>query len=191
MYKLLLVFTILGMAVRAEIAPKDGVSKKFESSDFSPWTAPLTDQYGHQLKLEDIGGRHLLVTGLYTTCMNPAKCPLVAKWVQEAEVTRLKSPNNDKVRIVVISFDPNDTPETLAEYSRENQWGNGVIFAKVNGGAKEVETFFRSLGFRLSVGEGGVSIHAVQMKFYDPQRHLLESSDRKVMDWSKVLESVS
>lgn len=78
----------------------------------------LTDQDGKVFSTDDLRGRALLITFIYTRCPLPDYCPLmtnnfgdIARLLAEAKVSA------DRVRLLAVSIDPeHDTPTILREY---------------------------------------------------------------------------
>jgi protein SCO1 len=73
----------------------------------------LTDHAGRSLALDDLRGRPVALTFLYTSC--PDLCPLTAQRLGQS-LAKL-GPDGERVAVVVISVDPaNDTPEAARAF---------------------------------------------------------------------------
>jgi protein SCO1/2 len=78
-----------------------------------------TDQTGHTGELRELRGRPLVAAMVYTSC--EYVCPLIVEEVKKVE-RRLPSAERDRVRFVLISFDPErDSPRALAVYARKRE----------------------------------------------------------------------
>lgn len=79
----------------------------------------LVDQDGNSMKLEDLEGRPVLLSFIYTSCPDAKMCPLLTqKMVQVQKKVNANDP--ESARFVSVTFDPEtDTPETLKHYGEQ------------------------------------------------------------------------
>jgi len=78
----------------------------------------VTLQDGKQAKISDYRGKTLVLTFVYTRCPVPTFCPLMDRKFGELAARLRNTPREDKVRLLSISFDPdNDTPAVLASHA--------------------------------------------------------------------------
>lgn len=87
----------------------------------------LTNQDGHQIRLDSYKGKVTLVTFIYTQCPFPDYCPLVSQNFADIYAKIHDNPVLDsKVRLLSVSFDPaHDTPEVLRKYAATFQHTTG------------------------------------------------------------------
>lgn len=111
----------------------------------------LTDQDGHEVRLEDLLGRPWVADFIFTRC--PGPCPLMTRRMAELG-GRLPA----GVRRVSFTVDPGyDTPEVLAAYAREHGAGEDWLFLT---GPREAIWDLSVTGFKLGVGEAEGLIQA-------------------------------
>lgn len=79
----------------------------------------LVDQEGTSVQLQDLEGRPVLLSFIYTSCPDAKMCPLLTeKMVQIQKKVNKKDPG--AARFVSVTFDPEtDTPETLKHYGEQ------------------------------------------------------------------------
>jgi protein SCO1 len=76
----------------------------------------LTDQHGKPFHMADMAGKVVVFTFIYTHCRDT--CPYVSLKLKAA--LKLLGPQAAKVELVAVTSDPQrDTPQVMAEYSRE------------------------------------------------------------------------
>ncbi len=108
----------------------------------------FTDEDGRKVNLaKDYAGRTLVISTIFTSCPTPTACPRIT--ADFAEMARnLPSEYADKVRFLLISFDPlNDTPEVLRAFGRTH----GVDFDRVDLLVSDVETIKRLMVRELEI----------------------------------------
>ncbi len=78
----------------------------------------LFDQSNQPLTRETLAGKATLLTFIFTRCPVPNFCPLMSRNFSELQ-TKIKADHSlgEQVRLLSISFDPLDSPETLAHYA--------------------------------------------------------------------------
>ncbi len=79
----------------------------------------LIDQAGHPLTREMLAGKRTLLTFIFTRCPIPNFCPLMSQNFFELQKKIAADPALARqTRLLSISFDPLDTPETLTRYAK-------------------------------------------------------------------------
>jgi protein SCO1/2 len=77
----------------------------------------LTDQNGHPFRLQDLRGKAVVLTFIYTRCPLPNFCPLMNRNFASLQ-ERFAKELPGKVQLLSISFDPQfDTPAQLKQYA--------------------------------------------------------------------------
>lgn len=75
----------------------------------------LPDQHGETFRLADVRGKVVVMTFLYTSCIDV--CPFISIKLRQA--IEMLGDESDKVEFIVISTDPErDTLERVSDYSR-------------------------------------------------------------------------
>lgn len=108
----------------------------------------FTNEDGQKVNLaRDYAGQTLVISTIFTSCPTPTACPRIT--ADFAEMARnLPSEHADKVRFLLISFDPlNDTPEVLRAFGRTH----GVDFERVDLLVSDVETIKRLMVRELEI----------------------------------------
>ncbi len=82
----------------------------------------LTDQFGKTIELQNLKGKVVLVTFLYTQCPFPEKCPMLAeKLGKTRDIIDTIDGSKTKFHVLSITLDPKkDTPEYLRSYAQGN-----------------------------------------------------------------------
>ncbi len=99
----------------------------------SQWVDPS----GKTMKLEELRGKPVVITMVYTRCQYT--CPLIVKKLKDIEKTLADKPD---LRFVMVSFDhKNDTPAVLRKFMEEKEldakkWT--VIAGKTSGSVREL-----------------------------------------------------
>ena len=77
----------------------------------------LIDQNGHPFRLQELRGKAVVLTFIYTRCPLPNYCPLMSRNFASLQ-ERFAKDFPGKVQLLSISFDPRfDTPATLRQYA--------------------------------------------------------------------------
>lgn len=80
----------------------------------------MTDHDGKAYNLKQALGKPTIATFIFTRCPNPQMCPLQAQKMAWLQGKLEKAGLNDKVNLLLISFDPDyDTPERLNKFGKD------------------------------------------------------------------------
>ena len=155
----LLSFLVLSVLVSAEliggvvenIEPKTGRAVKLIS-----WT----DESGRTRQLSEFVGYPVILLPIYTRCQTTC----IRNVDQLKNVLAGSSADPRQFRVLLFSFDPTETPSTLAKYrTRENiplAWSVGTA------SQESIDTFLESIGFQY--GRAGIEFaHANLLVFLD------------------------
>lgn len=110
---------IYGDASLSETKEKGLVAEK-EAPKLSEPDKPfsLINQDNKPVVLDDLIGKPLVMSFIYTRCPMSDMCPLIMKKIVEVQ-KGLNKGHKDKVFFAIITFDPEyDTPEVLKEYGK-------------------------------------------------------------------------
>lgn len=123
----------LGQAGQGETLPRIGPAPEFT----------LTTQDGKRLSLQDLRGKVVAVTFMYTGCDD--SCPLLTAKLVRLQ-TRFGTEFGTKVFFVAVSVDPErDTPEVLKHYAQAHR-ANLAGWAFLTGTAAEIRQVTRRYG---------------------------------------------
>lgn len=79
----------------------------------------LTDHTGQKLAIDELKGRVVLVTAIYTSCHTA--CPAIIMQAKQA-IAELSAEQQEQLTVVAITLDPeNDTPKRLAMAAKAHQ----------------------------------------------------------------------
>jgi protein SCO1/2 len=103
----------------------------------------LHDQDGNLVRLRDLGGRVVILSGMYTTCTDT--CPLTAQQIRAA-LDDLSEHERRQVVALALSVDPaNDTPQSAKIFLVKRQVNRHLDF--LLGTRRELEPVWRDYGF--------------------------------------------
>lgn len=105
----------------ALVLPKDGsappVDDRFAQVGLEVPAFSLTNQDNQRISTADFKGKSWALTFIYSRCPLPDYCIKMSTNFSDAALQLMNSDMKDKVRLLTISFDPeNDTPERLRQY---------------------------------------------------------------------------
>jgi protein SCO1/2 len=133
----------------------------------------LTDQSGRQVRLDDFRGRALVVSFVFTTCVEA--CPIVTAQLARVQARAGAEGLGDRVRFLSITVDPlTDTPAVLARYAS----GYGVDLRTwhfLTGPPDDVARLTRALEVGVGPGKRGLA-HDIPVIFVDPRGRIASRS---------------
>jgi len=136
---------VLAALLSVSVAPEFVVGKSIPD-------VRVIDENGRSRSTSEWKGLPTIVAPLYTRC--PIACPLIVKGIQRGVAESAKSPT--EYRVVILSFDPRDTPADLRRFRERNHiplsWS--LVIAP-DGGAR---TILDAIGYRYG-DAGGVWAH--------------------------------
>jgi protein SCO1/2 len=131
----------------------------------------LTDQSGRTVRTEDLRGRPLVVSFVFTTCVEA--CPIVVAQLVRLQAHVRAAGLAERVRFVSITLDPmTDTPDVLRRYAA----GYGADLATwhfLTGQPDAVGRLVAALGIGTAPGPRGLA-HDVPLLFVDPAGRIVE-----------------
>lgn len=157
-----------------------------------PKNCSFKNQRGKVVKSEDLQGKPLVLTFLYTRCMNNLKCPLAASTFAQLEQQLASSDILTKVRMVVMTYDPEfDSPAVLFKYGREKgiEMNDGTMMLQPS--AKEKKQLFEALNLPVNFSsDSKVNIHGIQLMIFDSESRLAKSYKTVIWDNDKVVNDL-
>jgi protein SCO1/2 len=133
----------------------------------------LTDQSGRQVRLDDLRGQALVVSFVFTTCVEA--CPIVTAQLARVQARAGAEGLGARVRFLSITVDPaTDTPAVLARYAKAydvdlRSW------SFLTGPPDDVARLTRALNVGVGPGKRGLA-HDVPVFFVDPAGRIAERS---------------
>jgi len=160
--RLFVVLTMLGwlmpalsQAGKGETLPKIGPAPEFT----------LTTQEGQRLSLQELRGKVVAVTFIYTGCADT--CPLLTAKLVRLQ-TRFGAEFGTKVFFVAVSVDPErDTPEVLKRYAQAHR-ADLAGWAFLTGTAAEIRQVTRRYGIYSKKTPRGEVDHTFLTSLIDP-----------------------
>jgi protein SCO1/2 len=160
--RLFVVLTMLGglmpalsQAGKGEALPKIGPAPEFT----------LTTQEGRRLSLQELRGKVVAVTFIYTGCTDT--CPLLTAKLVRLQ-TRFGAEFGTKVFFVAVSVDPErDTPEVLKRYAQAHK-ADLAGWAFLTGTAAEIRQVTRRYGIHSKKTPRGEVDHTFLTSLIDP-----------------------
>jgi protein SCO1/2 len=135
------------------------------TGDRGPPPAPdfaLRDQHGRTVQLSALRGRLVVLTFLYTHCVDV--CPLIATNVNAA--VRSLGPRAGEVAMVAVSVDPDrDTPAAVARFLREHRLG--ARFHYLTGPLDELKPIWQDYNLLIEPGTNGRVAHSAYVLVLD------------------------
>ncbi len=159
------------LVIGADGRISSGFSQTLEIGQTVP-NFTVTTQTGASLSLEDLRGRAVVLTFIYTRCPLPDFCPFIdTKMGRLAEAVRPFDPDGDRVRILSVSFDPEfDTPDVLQRHAGYKGATPPLWqFAVADHG--ELAKVAPALGLKYGPRPGEI-VHNLCTAFIDPQGRL-------------------
>jgi protein SCO1/2 len=142
------------------------------ASELPPFA--LTDQSGRLVRPEELRGRAVLVSFIFTTCVEA--CPIVTAQLARVQAEARAAGLTPRLRFVSISVDPvTDTPERLREYAKA--YGADLdSWHFLTGRPEDVAGVMRSLGVGTAPGKRGLA-HDAPVIFVDARGRVVERQD--------------
>lgn len=145
----------LSQAGKGEALPKIGPAPEFT----------LTTQDGQRLSLQELRGKVVAVTFIYTGCADT--CPLLTAKLVRLQ-TRFGAEFGTKVFFVAVSVDPErDTPEVLKRYAQAHR-ADLTGWAFLTGTAAEIRQVTRQYGTYSKKTPHGEVDHTFLTSLIDP-----------------------
>jgi len=150
--------------------------------------APLVTQDGRAVHLSDFKGETLVLSFIYTRCNMSTMCPMATRKLREAQASARN--NKMEVRFLVVSFDPEDSPEVLRAYAQRQEvdlsnWDFATGSSEVVGPlARRFSTYYRRT-------PGGAYEHNINVAIVDSHgkfRDEFFGTDWDVQDFLRAIK---
>jgi cytochrome oxidase Cu insertion factor (SCO1/SenC/PrrC family) len=198
-----------GPKTKAPQTTTDGCCEAAESqsapSTVSPWLPPgrrilglpenalFLDQDGRKVSFQDLIGKPIALSFMYTRCQNQNKCPLVSATMAELQRDLGKAGLGGKVRLALVTYDPEfDSPPVLNRYGREYHFHfdqNTMLLDPLQKAA-----LFDALKIGVNFNSEGVNVHTIQLLLFDKHgkkartyRSVIWNNEKVVTDLKRLL----
>ena len=134
----------------------------------------LVDQDGRPFELASTRGGVVLASMFYSSC--EMVCPVLFETIAQT-VKALPAAERDRVRIVMVSFDPErDTVEVLKDTAQRH--GCGPAWTLARGSAADVRRIAAVLGVQYRRLDSGEFNHSTQVELLDRDGRIVQRSGR-------------
>jgi protein SCO1/2 len=125
---------------------------------------PLVAQDGRSFSLEELHGKAVVVSFIYTRCGDARMCPLVSAKFARVQHAIGTAP----IRLVILTLDPSfDTPRVLERYGRA--FGqDSRLWTLATGSSASIDELAGRFGIATSVTAPGVIIHTEAAVIVEP-----------------------
>ena len=131
----------------------------------------LTDQDGESLSLDDLSGKAVVVSFIFTHC--PGPCPILAGILRDAQQL-LPEAVRARTHFVSVTLDPaRDSPEVLRAYAG-HRGIDTTDWSLLTGTKPEVEDVLKRWGVASQVQADGNIDHLVATFLVDPEGSIVE-----------------
>lgn len=138
----------------------------------------LTDEHDEPLISDDLRGRVVLLTFIYTRCPLPDQCPLLTdNFARVARSLGDSGVQADRAQLIEISFDTqHDTPAVLRDYERRTitDAASRERISFATGDESEVRRLADSLGMGYMRGDKAEFNHALRTALVAPDGKLIK-----------------
>lgn len=127
----------------------------------------LTDSRGEPLRFEELRGRPLVVSLVYTSCSDV--CPTTTQSVRAAVQAARKALGTDAFNLLTVGFDARkDTPRRLAAFARDQNVDGDPAWRLASGDGGTIAALISDLGFSYAAVAGGFD-HVAQTTILDAE----------------------
>jgi protein SCO1/2 len=159
----------------------------------------LTRQDGKEIDLHDLANSPLVVSFIYTRCVNTNKCEAVTRGMARLRQQLRSRHLLDKIKLVLISYDPvGDTPEKLRQYAKDLGLDADENTLLLRTKSEDAHQLYDDLGVQASFNGPQVTLHGIQLLLIDPQgrlartyRTILWRDSEVIADLEKLLSESS
>jgi len=187
--------------IEKELArPKGSLQDQFT---VSAWTQPwqrtqrfpediiFTTQAGKKIRAEDLRGRPVALSFIYTRCDNAGKCPLVAATIARLQRELEDAALSEEVQLALITYDPDyDSPAVLTKFGTTH----GLCFDRnvlmLQPESKQKDRLFQELSVRVNYNKQSVNLHSIQLMLFDPQGRYVRTYHSVLWNNAQVLQDL-
>ncbi len=129
----------------------------------------LVDEADRPLTRESLAGKATILTFIFTRCPIPNFCPLMSRnFLRLQEKLEATPALADQVRLLSISFDPEDTPQRLGQYA-SNIGASPALWQHASGSQKETRKLTGAFSVYVRADDGGSFSHGLCTALITPE----------------------
>jgi protein SCO1/2 len=147
----------------------------------------LVNQSGETVRAEDLRGRALVVSFIFTVCVEA--CPILTSQIARLQARVRDEGLGGRVRFVSITVDPTtDRPDVLARYAQRYQ-ADLSSWHFLTGTPDEIRGVTTPLGIGTAPGKRGLA-HDTPILFVDPAGQVVERHDDLELDPARAVATL-
>ena len=152
----------------------------------------MTDQDGRELSLQDLAGKPMAVSFIYTRCPMPNMCPLITSTMARLQRKAAEAGIDKHIHLLLITYDPAyDFPARLKTYGTQRglRYTNAKMLRPDPDTAYEL---FRELDIAIAPNPAGDGTfgHFMEIALIDHQSRIASNTRGGIWDNVKVLSQL-
>jgi len=146
---------------------------------------PLTDEKGHALSIDDLRGKPLVLSMIYTSCYHI--CPLTIRHLAKVVDKARTALGEDSFNVAVLGFDAyNDSPQAMLQFARE-QGIDTRGWRLLSASPDTINALSKELGFEFFSSPNGFD-HITQATVIDADGRVYQQVYGQVFDTPLLVE---
>jgi len=146
---------------------------------------PLTDHNGHALSLDDLRGKPLVLSLIYTSCYQI--CPMTTRHLARVVDKAREALGEDSFNVAVLGFDAyNDSPQAMLHFARK-QGIDGRGWYLLSAGPDTIQALSEELGFEFFSSPNGFD-HITQATVIDASGRIYRQVYGEVFETPLLVE---
>ena len=146
---------------------------------------PLTDHRGHTLSLNDLRGKPLVLSLIYTSCYQI--CPMTSRHLAKVVDKARQALGEDSFNVAVLGFDAyNDSPQAMIHFARK-QGIDDRGWHLLSASPDTVSALTKELGFEFFASPNGFD-HITQASVIDAEGRIYRQVYGEVFDTPLLVE---
>ncbi len=145
----------------------------------------LTDEKGHALSLNDLRGKPLVLSMIYTSCYQI--CPMTTRHLAKVVDKARAALGEDSFNVAVLGFDAyNDSPQAMIQFARK-QGIDSSDWHLLSASPDTINALSKELGFEFFSSPNGFD-HITQATVIDAEGHVYRQVYGEVFDTPLLVE---
>ena len=145
----------------------------------------LTDEKGHALSLNDLRGKPLVLSMIYTSCYQI--CPMTTRHLAKVVDKARDALGHDSFNVAVLGFDAyNDSPQAMIQFARK-QGIDSSGWHLLSASPDTINALSKELGFEFFSSPNGFD-HITQATVIDAEGHVYRQVYGEVFDTPLLVE---
>jgi cytochrome oxidase Cu insertion factor (SCO1/SenC/PrrC family) len=156
-----------------------------------PGEIVFTTQEGKEIKAEDLRGRPIALSFLYTRCDNARKCPLVAATMARLQKELDAAALRKQVQLVLVTYDPDyDSPAVLTKFASAHGLRLDEFALMLQPESKQKDRLFQELNVGVNDDGQMVNLHSIQLMLFDTQGRCVRTYHSVIWNNVQVLRDL-